>query len=72
MRVKYIIGPYGPIIFDECYSHVDMARGMRITSAGFCFLEDGKFRCYGKSLSLGIESRPEEDSEFLNKMFNSD
>jgi hypothetical protein len=70
MSVKYIIGPYGPIIFDECYTHANMAGGMSIISAGFCFLEDGKFHCYGKSTSLGIASRPEEDSRILNKMFD--
>lgn len=69
MTTKYIIGPHGPIIFDECYTHFEMAHGMRITSAGFVYFNDGKFHCYGKSTSLGINSKPEEDSKVINKLF---
>jgi hypothetical protein len=73
MNTKYIIGPYGPIVFDECYTHADIARGLTVTSAGFVFFgNDGKFHCHGKSTSLGINSKPEEDSREINKLFEID
>ena len=36
-------------------------------SAGFIDFKDGKPICFGKSLSLGLESNPERDSRIANR-----
>ena len=65
-----------PVIFSEIESHDEVANKLNVlsdlVSAGFCRFEmdengDGtaalSVRCWGKSVSLGIQSRPED--EFL-------
>ena len=37
-------------------------------SAGFCKLENGKFKCYGKSWSLRVSSHP-DDTDLANYYF---
>ena len=63
-----------PVIFSEFMNHNEVAAAIQIhayggkpISAGFCFIEDGKYKCYGESKSLRIKSRPEEDARILNK-----
>lgn len=76
--MKYIILDgrldYVPFIFSERENHFDVAQALiprfgPVLSAGFCgYNED--YHCwtvYGKSVSLGVESRP-EDQKILNKM----
>lgn len=70
-NMKYIIvmenGLECAIVFDACLSHRDVGNVYQfvIKSAGFCeiHITDGKFDvyCYGKSDSLKVESREEED-----------
>lgn len=36
-------------------------------SAGFCYIKDEKAVCYGKSVSMNLDSKPSEDSERLTK-----
>lgn len=65
-----------PVIFSEIESHDEVAKKLNVfsdtelVSAGFCRFEmdengDGtaalSVRCWGKSVSLGIQSRPEDD-----------
>lgn len=73
-KMKYIIYDTGlydaVIIFDHIAQHNQVAQKMyaieSVVSAGFVDIVDGKFECYGKSISLDIKSRP-EDSEYVNK-----
>lgn len=73
-KTKYIIvvdaehGMEIPYIFPDVIYHIEFARsiGEVAVSAGFCYINDkGSFVAYGKSESLGLESRPEEDSHLL-------
>lgn len=76
-KVKYIVVDYynQVIIFPEIIQHKDMADGFRVLSAGFIsFYIDKQLghntincTCYGKSVSLGIESRGEVDNILVRK-----
>lgn len=79
MNAKYICIDYpikgeAIIIFPETLVHKDMAQnnahaGCKIISAGFTMENDtGRLVCYGRSESLGIDSRPEIDTAIVNKM----
>ena len=61
------------VLFPPHITHADMCSAFprdKVISAGFLnFNEETKrFICYGKSTSLGVESRPEEDEFFANKL----
>ena len=70
---KYIIHTdWIPIVFPEIINHSDMARNMGwkkedIVGAGFVYLEDYSYICYGESVSLRVKSRGEEDEKILNR-----
>lgn len=77
MKSKYIIIGDGniPVVFPELYEHRRVAIAMTdeplsapgvIVGAGFCYIEDNKYVCYGESISLHIKSRNEIDSKILN------
>jgi len=76
-HMKYIVTEvdYCPIfmMFDPILEHAQMARG-NVLGAGTVDLvpEDGKIAayCYGKSVSLGVVSRGEEDSKIITKALN--
>lgn len=82
MQQKYVITQHnGFAIFDQGQTHADIARGMygKPASAGFCRVIVGKpgdgypveVECWGKSISLGLDSRPEEDARIIiNKLNN--
>lgn len=76
--MKYILvetedAGHAPILFDDAIAHDEMANGVpkkiKVKSAGFVKLtkNDGKLdiECYGHSVSLGISSRPEQDTFFV-------
>ena len=79
MTSKYICIDYGLagdtiFIFPEYVSHKEVADKMAdihtILSAGFVRENvTGKLVCYGCSDSIGIESRPVEDTAIINRMF---
>lgn len=79
-KMKYIIidnGGYDtPVIFDEATDHSMMASDSfgfkkNVVAAGFVrFSSDGLY-CYGRSISLKIESRPDEDARLINKMIGA-
>jgi hypothetical protein len=46
-----------------------MGVGGKVISAGFIGFNGERFYCYGKSLSLELYSRPEEDSMLANNLF---
>ena len=72
-KAKYIIHrQYIPIVFPEIINHSDMARNMGwkredIIGAGFVFVVDGSYNCYGESVSLRVECRGVEDDKILNR-----
>jgi len=73
-QCKYIVTDLGfpePIVFSETLNHNDVARaiGGTVLGAGFCYIQDNKYVCYGKSTSLKMDSRGDEDSKVLNRRF---
>lgn len=72
-KSKYIITEDNvPVIFSELApSHAEVARalfpGLKIIGAGFCYIQDNQYVCYGESISLGVKSRGEQDSKVLNR-----
>ena len=66
MIQKYIIiDNIKPVIFDITLQHSQIAGNLNITSAGF--LENGK--CFGRSDSLNIESKPTDSYIIHNFIF---
>lgn len=72
--MKYIIvetssGCESAILFDEILFHDKVAGSQRVVSAGFCCLSNDGGEivpiAYGKSVSLGLASRPEEDAKII-------
>lgn len=74
MLLKYIMVRGCPIIFDETQTHAEVAAGRDVDSAGFVIINADKDKilveCYGKSMSLGIKSKPAQDSNRIKRMFN--
>lgn len=77
MELKYVITDKNDFaIFTKLTNHSDI-RGLygKIVGAGFCNFaqkadsEDVNIHCYGRSVSLGISSR-EEDEEIINNKIN--
>lgn len=71
-KAKYIIlNGMTPIVFPETFGHKDMkfwvASGAECTGAGFCYVADTGYVCYGESTSLRIKSNDSKDSEILNR-----
>jgi len=71
MRSKYIVfevhGSEVPVVFSDLFSHSDFSQIGKPISAGFCQLGKDGFSCYGRSVTLKIDSRFEKDSSVLNK-----
>lgn len=76
-EMKYIIVDDGmmekPVIFDDATDHSQMASDLfgfkkDVVSAGFVSFSKDGLQCYGRSVSLNIKSRPEEDSKLINRM----
>ena len=56
------------VVFPDQLTHAEIGHRKAVVSAGFIsFVDDGKAVCFGKSTSLGLEARPEEDSRLANK-----
>lgn len=73
LKTKYIITEDGiPVLFGELGpSHAEVARalfpGRTIVGAGFCYIRDDRYVCYGESISLRVASRNDVDSRILNR-----
>lgn len=70
-KSKYIISRnHTPVVFAEVLTHADVALALfpnkEIIGAGFCYIKDGKYVCYGESISLRVKSGV-EDSDILNR-----
>lgn len=83
MQLKYILDDYGNFaIFSPVNTHSDMARGFykKPVSAGFCTIagvrtdsdkvDEIRVQCYGKSISLNLDSR-EQDGEIISNKINN-
>lgn len=64
------------VVFDATTDHKQMAKGMKRTmrlpdviSAGFI---DEFGKCFGRSVTLGVSSRQEEDTKLFKKMLGFD
>lgn len=71
-KSKYIVSRDGtPVVFAEVLTHADVARALfgntPIIGAGFCYIKDNRYVCYGESVSLRVISRGEQDAEMLNR-----
>jgi len=69
---KYVVTKYDeePILFSAGKSHDDICTKENVLSAGFWTVNnEGKFVCFGESVSLGVKSRGDEDSFLLNRRF---
>lgn len=71
-KSKYIVSESGtPVVFAEVLSHVEVARALfgttAILGAGFCYIKDNRYTCYGESTSLRVKSREDRDAEMLNR-----
>ena len=74
-KAKYVIIDYIPIVFAETIEHKRMALVIRgtVDGAGFCYIDDnGRYHCYGESISLNVKSRGEEDAKILNRYLGVD
>lgn len=70
MKAKYICVDNGLndviMIFPDLIQHADMFYSGKLVSAGF--INPLTMRCYGKSISLNIESRP-EDTDIARRQY---
>lgn len=77
-KFKYVIADNIPILFFMGIEHKDVARGLKITSAGFCdvwydeLIRVWKAKCYGESISLNMKSNPDVDTYLLEMVLNSE
>ena len=78
MKCKYIIVKHGsteqPFVFSELSVHSDIARavGGEVVGAGFCFIDEDRYCCYGESVSCKVKTRGEKDENVLNRMLGVD
>ena len=80
MKSKYIIikqGPFElPFVFSDMSQHADVARAVGsvsdVVGAGFCFIDEDRYHCYGESVSCKVKSRPEQDAKILNRFLGVD
>ena len=73
---KYVVFDYEGdaecIVFSPRVTHADVAKNLKVISAGFCCFGidqngDKKITCWGESVSLGVQSNP-DDSKLLTKL----
>ena len=72
---KYLVDENGGcLVFPPYVIHSDAARynPFEIVGAGFFSINEGKVCCYGKSVSLRIDSRGKMDSLFLANLLGLD
>ena len=80
-ETKYVIVNGCAIVFSAAIQHREMVGfNEKCEGAGFVrfYAEKNSYgedvivaKCYGKSISLGIESRPEEDSQIVTRQITN-
>lgn len=76
MKVKYvIINDLCPRLCSLAEEHAQLAKGERVTSAGFCqFSKDAacddewEVTCWGESIGLKVKSNPEHDAYLIGRL----
>lgn len=81
LETKYVIVDGCAIVFSAAIQHKDMVGyNEKAEGAGFVrfYVEKDEYeediivaKCYGKSVSLDIESRPEEDSRIVTRQITN-
>ena len=58
------------VFADALIAAQPISRGVKVISAGFCYSGDELNRpsCHGESVSLGLKSRPEQDTQLLRSL----
>ena len=85
-KLKYVmIDNCMPVLFGDYFAHKQFSNLGKITSAGFCQIEEiptpqerrdissvkmFKVYCFGESVSLGKKSNPEMDSKVIERVLN--
>lgn len=78
MKCKYIVVKQGgftlPFVFSELSTHSDIAHavGGDVVGAGFCFIDEDRYHCYGQSVSCNVKSNGEMDANILNRLLGVD
>lgn len=78
MKCKYIIVDQGgfklPFVFSELCTHSDIAGqvGGHVVGAGFCFIDEDRYHCYGESISCRVKSNGQLDADLLNRLLGVD
>jgi hypothetical protein len=83
MKKKYIVIDDGLgekiIVFPDCIAHQNVALAFhKVVSAGFIMFQSQpdvpeiEFKCYGKSVGLGLESRLDIDSAIASRQLNDE
>ena len=73
MHLKYVRHKYDIVIFSPGLTHADVAyklgwREDSIVSAGFIKVDPESICCFGRSISLDKDSKPEEDREKIARI----
>lgn len=70
-KMKYVkVEEYDSIVvFPTIIEHKSF-RFLKPKSAGFCSISNNEIRCYGESVSLGIESHPDDSIEATKQYFS--
>ena len=74
---KYIVtsdayGNEAIIVFPEFMKHSDMTNGFNVISAGQIQINKDYISCYGCSITLGVDSRKNIDTELFKREFGWD
>lgn len=67
-RQKYVkLKQYNAIIIFPCHIEHSKFKNLEPITAGFCYVHENKVTCFGNSISLDLESDPEDDSKEATK-----
>lgn len=65
---KYVrLKEYGQIIIFPCIIQHSKFKSFNPITAGFCYIDNQKIKCFGESISLDLKSDPEKDTILATK-----
>lgn len=69
-KMKYVkVGDYNSIvIFPQIIEH-SAFKYLNPKSAGFCYVNQDKVECFGRSVSLGLDANEKEDTQEATKQY---
>ena len=56
------------IIFPKIMQHTDF-KNLNPVSAGFCYIQENKVVCFGKSISLGLDSKKDDTLKATKQIY---